>query len=73
MADSGAAGAPVKAMPSEREVLRQEVITLLPDGEQWMKTPHGLLGGETPEHRIESGDLSTVRDLVYSIVYVGIS
>jgi hypothetical protein len=50
-----------------------EIIRVLPNGEQWLVTPHELLDGDTPQQRIDVGDLESVRDLLYSIVYVGIS
>jgi hypothetical protein len=75
MADHGAAKAPAWPMKNIKaaEELRAEIISLLPDGEQWIKTPHELLGGDSPEQRISAGDLKSVRDLLYSIVYIGIT
>ena len=74
MADQGAGGAAAQIMPkTESEQLRAEVTSLLPDGDQWLLTPHELLGGDTPEHRIVGGDLKSVRELLYSIVYIGVT
>jgi hypothetical protein len=74
MAEQGAGGAVAQAMPkTESDQLRAEVISLLPDGDGWLLTPHELLGGETPEQRIAGGDVKSVRDLLYSIVYIGVT
>lgn len=53
--------------------LRLEISNLLPEAKEWLNTPHDLLGGDTPEQRIAAGDLESVRHLLYSIVYIGIS
>jgi Protein of unknown function (DUF2384) len=59
--------------PESSETLREDILSFLPDGERWLKTPHSLLQGDTPEQRIASGDLKSVRELLDSIVYVGIT
>jgi len=56
----------------EAEALRMEIRTCLPYGQDWLTTPHQLLGGSTPEERIQAGDLEAVRDLFYSILYIGV-
>lgn len=56
-----------------RAALRLEIADLLAEAPQWLKTPHELLGGQTPDERIEAGDINTVRNLLYSIIYVGVS
>ena len=53
--------------------LRREILTLLPNGSDWLQTPHELLGGQTPEEKIVAGDLPAVQNLVDSILYIGIS
>jgi hypothetical protein len=53
--------------------LRQEVCEKLPNGSEWLNTPHALLRGETPEQRLISGDYDAVRNLFESILYIGIS
>ena len=57
---------------NEAEELRAEVISELPNGATWLVTPHELLGGLSPEQKMQHGGISAVRDLVYSILYVGI-
>ncbi len=54
-------------------VLRQEVVTNLPNGVAWMGTPHALLGGDTPKQLLDRGDWERVQDLVDSILYIGVS
>jgi uncharacterized protein (DUF2384 family) len=53
--------------------LRQEISEKLPNGSEWLNTPHQLLGGKTPEQRLIAGDYGVVRNLFESILYVGIS
>ena len=53
--------------------LRQEICENLPNGNEWLKTPHALLGGQTPEQRLISGDHDAVRNLFESILYIGMS
>ena len=72
MAD-GAAWALATTMADERNALRSEIRSLLPEGDKWLVTPHEFLGGDTPEHRISNGDLTSVSDLLYSILYIGIT
>jgi hypothetical protein len=56
----------------EAEALRTEVCNALPYGRDWLVTPHQLLGGDTPEDRILAGDLEAVRNLLHSILYIGV-
>ena len=55
------------------EELQVEVCRSLPYGEDWWRSPHELLGGDSPEERTLSGDLESVRGLLLSILHVGIS
>jgi len=61
------------AMPEEQVILRREILALLPDAERWLMTPHPYLDGDTPASRIARNDLEPVRDLLYSILYVGVT
>jgi hypothetical protein len=64
--------AQAKAMTQRNAVeLREEIINELPDGEEWLETPHLMLSGRTPEQAISDGDLDAVQNLLYSILYVG--
>ena len=56
----------------EAEALRTEIRDKLPYGSDWLATPHQLLGGNTPEDRIQAGDLEGVRNLFHSILYIGV-
>ena len=53
--------------------LRSEILAELgpDDGAEWLKTPHRMLSGRTPEQAILDGDLEAVEDLLYSILYIG--
>jgi hypothetical protein len=53
--------------------LRQEICEKLPNGSEWLKTPHALLAGQTPEQMLIAGDFDAVRNLFESILYIGIS
>jgi hypothetical protein len=53
--------------------LRQDICERLPNASEWLKTPHELLGGQTPEQRLIAGDFEAVRNLFESILYIGIS
>jgi hypothetical protein len=55
----------------ESEALRREILAVLPYGQDWLVTPHQLLGGGTPEERILAGDVEGVRNLLISILYIG--
>ncbi len=75
--EHGLGVAPKKAMPEHDEQytpekLRDEIIEALPDGREWLATPNVRLRGRTPEQAIANGDLVAVRNVFYSIVYVGI-
>ena len=56
----------------EGEALRIEIRNSLPYGQDWLATPHQLLGGDNPEERILAGDLEAVSNLFHSILYVGV-
>ena len=56
----------------EGEALRREILIELPYGQDWLVTPHQLLGGDTPEERILAGDVEGVKNLLHSILYVGV-
>jgi hypothetical protein len=56
----------------DAEALRVEIRKSLPYGQDWLLTPHQLLGGDTPEESILAGDLDAVRNLLHSILYVGV-
>ena len=53
--------------------LRLDICEKLPNGSEWLNTPHELLGGQTPEQRLIAGDFEAVRNLFESILYIGIS
>lgn len=53
------------------EALRREILEELPNAEQWLRTPHSFLDGQSPEERIAAGDLDSVRSLLHSILYIG--
>ena len=53
--------------------MRQEICEKLPNGSEWLMTPHELLAGQTPEQRLIAGDHDAVRNLFESILYIGIS
>jgi hypothetical protein len=64
---------PISHAALSAEELRREILSELPEGRMWLLARHELLGGATPEEKIEAGELLAVRDLLYSILYVGIS
>ena len=55
------------------EELRRDIISRLPFGSDWLKTPHELLGGQTPDEKIVAGDRQAMQNLVDSILYLGVS
>ena len=57
---------------SAENALRLEIAEELPDGAGWLASPNRRLCGRTPEEAIRAGDLDTVRNLVHSILYVGV-
>lgn len=58
---------------SRDDVLRKEIRANLPNGSDWLKTPHALLGGQTPEQSLKDGRYDEVLNLVQSILYIGVS
>ena len=56
----------------EGDALRREILVELPYGQEWLATPHQLLGGDTPEERILAGDVEGVKNLLHSILYIGV-
>jgi hypothetical protein len=56
----------------EGEALRKEILIALPYGQDWLVTPHQLLRGDTPEERILAGDVESVKNLLHSILYIGV-
>jgi hypothetical protein len=56
----------------EAEALRMEIRNSLPYGQDWLLTPHQLLGGDSPEQRILAGDLEAISGLLHSILYIGV-
>jgi hypothetical protein len=57
--------------PKAMELL-EEIRIILPDAENWLRSPHRSLGDETPAHRIQAGDVERVRNLFELTVYVGV-
>jgi hypothetical protein len=53
--------------------LIEEIRRKLPNAEDWLNSPHSLLGGETPTQRLRAGDIERVRNLFESILYIGIT
>lgn len=70
---SGAGSCPLFLMDPKATELVSEIRQTLPYADDWLKTPHSLLGGDTPEERLLAGDIERVRNLVESIFYVGIT
>ena len=55
------------------DALRSEILNELPYAEYWLKSPHALLGGRSPEELLAKGDYEPVRNLLTSILFIGIS
>jgi hypothetical protein len=53
--------------------LLEEIRQTFPYAEDWLQSPHSMLGGETPTQRILAGDTDRVRNLFELMVYVGIT
>jgi len=73
MSSSYASACPSPHMNPKAAELVEEIQRALPDAEDWLDSPHGLLGGETPKQRILAGDIERVRNLFESILYVGVT
>jgi len=56
---------------AQAEALRARIIRELPDGSDWLKTPHLMLSGRTPDQALQDGDVAAVDQLVSSILYIG--
>jgi hypothetical protein len=63
----------MQSMDPKAVELVEEIHKTLPNAEDWLNSPHGLLGGETPAQCILAGDIERVRNLFESILYVGIT
>jgi hypothetical protein len=57
----------------EAAKLVAEIKENLPYAAEWLRTPHELLGGNTPEQRLLADDVEPVRNLFVSILYIGIT
>jgi hypothetical protein len=66
-------GAMMKMSKPKAEELMEEIRSTVPWGDVWLKSPHALLGGESPEQKIIAGDIESVRTLFESILYIGIT
>jgi hypothetical protein len=66
-------GAMMKMSNPKAEELMEEIRSTVPWGDVWLKSPHALLGGESPEQKIIAGDIESVRTLFESILYIGIT
>ena len=62
---------PSKDAREEAQGLREKILRELPDGSEWLQTPHRMLSGRTPEEAIRDGHLKAVEVLLYSVQYVG--
>ena len=70
---SNAAGPAQPKMFLDVDLLIKEIRETLPNAEEWLKTPHPLLGGATPLERLAAGQVEAVRNLFESILFIGIS
>lgn len=66
-------GAMTKMSNLQAEELLEEIRSSRPWGDVWLKTPHAMLGGDSPEQKIIAGDMESVRNLFESILYIGIT
>ena len=64
---------PLQGMDPKGIELIEEIEKILPNADDWLRTPHSLLGGDTPVQRIRAGDIDRVRNLFESILYIGIT
>jgi len=53
--------------PDETADMRNLILKVIPDPEQWMDTPHYLLGGNKPKDLIGTDKEEPLRDLVRAI------
>jgi hypothetical protein len=67
-----AAGMQPQHYNQEAEDLRREILNNVPYAEQWLSSPNTRLRGQTPEQAIAAGQLEAVRNVVDSILYVGV-
>jgi antitoxin Xre/MbcA/ParS-like protein len=64
-------------MPEEKQHqngadgLRDMIINEFPNGVEWLHSPNMWLRGRTPEQTLADGDLEEIRELLDSILYVG--
>jgi hypothetical protein len=70
---SNTSACPSSAMDPKAAELVAEIKRTLPNADDWLYSPHSLLGGETPAQRILAGDIDRVRNLFESILYIGIT
>jgi len=50
-----------------------EIKRVIPDHEEWLHARNPTLMGKTPSEFIESGDEEPIRELLWSVVHVGVS
>lgn len=66
-----------RRVPNEEDLkiaeLRQEILDKFPHAEAWLKTPHHMLMGKSPEELLNAGEYEPVWQLVTSILYIGMT
>jgi uncharacterized protein (DUF2384 family) len=62
--------------PDEHPALFREVVRIWGDDARarlWWTTPNALLGGKAPEALVDTPEEQSVRDLLRTIKYIGVS
>jgi DNA-binding transcriptional MerR regulator len=51
----------------------EEIQRVIPDHQEWLDTPNAILFGRKPSELIAEGHEEPIRDLIWSVVHVGVS
>lgn len=65
------AGKAVAALP--RRPIIEEVRRVIPDHEEWLNAPNAILRGRNPSELIEESNEEPIRELLWSVVHIGVS
>ena len=60
-------------LPDEDSDLRAEAGKFFANPDEWLNTPNSNFGGRTPNDLVRDGQAESVRNLLRSLKYIGVS
>ena len=62
-----------KAVADAPRPIMEEIQRVIPEHEEWLNAPNPILLGSKPSKLIEEGNEEPIRELLWSVVHVGVS